>query len=53
LFNAAIGVAALPASVLAGLLWDWYGPPAPFLAGGALALVAALGMRAVVPQSRR
>lgn len=52
LFNGAIGVVAFPASLLAGLLWDWYGPPAPFLAGGALALVAALGMLAIVPQSR-
>ena len=53
LFNGAIGVAAFPASLLAGLLWDWYGPPAPFLAGGVLALVAALGMLAVAPRSRR
>jgi MFS family permease len=53
LFNGAIGVAAFPASLLAGLLWDWYGPPAPFLAGGVLALVAAVGMLAIVPQSRR
>jgi len=53
LFNAATGVAALPASVLAGLLWDWYGAPAPFLAGGALALVAAVGMVAIVPRSSR
>ena len=53
LFNGAIGVAAFPASLLAGLLWDWYGPPAPFLAGGILALVATLGVLAVIPQSRR
>jgi len=53
LFNGAIGVAAFPASLLAGLLWDWYGPPAPFLVGGVLALVAAVGMLAVVPKSRR
>jgi MFS family permease len=53
LFNGAIGVAAFPASLLAGLLWDWYGPPAPFLAGGFLALVAAVGVFAVIPQSRQ
>ncbi len=53
LFNGAIGVAAFPASLLAGLLWDWYGPPAPFLAGGLLALVAAVGVLTVIPQSRR
>jgi MFS family permease len=53
LFNGAIGVVAFPASLLAGLLWDWYGPPVPFLAGGVLALVAAVGVLAVMPQSRR
>jgi MFS family permease len=44
IFNAALGIAAFPASLLAGLLWDWYGPAAPFLAGGALALIAASGL---------
>ncbi len=53
LFNGAIGVAAFPASLLAGLLWDWYGASAPFLAGGALALVAMGGLLAVVPRSLR
>ena len=46
LYNTAIGLAALPASVLAGLLWQgvgsWggFGPAAPFLAGSLLALAA-------------
>jgi MFS family permease len=53
LFNGAIGVVAFPASLLAGLLWDWYGPPAPFPAGAVLVLVAAVGMLAVLPQSPR
>ena len=44
IFNAALGIAAFPASLLAGLLWDWYGPAAPFLAGGALALMATSGL---------
>jgi MFS family permease len=48
LFNAATGVAALPASLLAGVLWDWYGAPAPFLVGGALALAAATGLLGIV-----
>src|SRR5512143_453829 len=45
-FNAAIGLTALPASVIAGLLWQgagsWhgFGPSAPFLFGAALALSA-------------
>jgi MFS family permease len=44
IFNAALGVAALPASVIAGLLWDWYGPAAPFLFGAALAVAATVGL---------
>ena len=44
IFNAALGIAAFPASLLAGLLWDWYGPAAPFLTGGALALMATSGL---------
>ncbi len=48
LFNAAIGITALPASLLAGLLWQglgqWagFGPSAPFFFGAALALFASL-----------
>ena len=44
IFNAALGIAAFPASLLAGLLWDWYGPAAPFLTGGVLALMATSGL---------
>jgi len=43
IFNAALGVAAFPASLIAGILWDVYGPAAPFLFGGVLALVAVSG----------
>ena len=48
LFNAAIGIAALPASLLAGLLWHglgaWagFGPSAPFFFGATLALIASI-----------
>lgn len=48
LYNAALGLAALPASVLAGLLWQgigaWpgFGPSAPFLFGAGMALLAAV-----------
>lgn len=48
LFNAAVGIAALPASLIAGLLWQgagaWtgFGPSAPFLFGAALALLAGI-----------
>jgi MFS family permease len=51
IFNAALGVAALPASVIAGLLWDWYGPAAPFLFGGGIALIATIGLM-MIPLKR-
>ena len=35
------GVALLPASVIAGALWDAFGPAAPFLFGAGLSLAAA------------
>ena len=51
-YNAAVGLMALPASVIAGVLWSglggWegFGPRAPFLFGAALALVAVFILRA-------
>ncbi|HET7009977.1 MAG TPA: MFS transporter [Anaerolineales bacterium] len=48
LFHAAVGLVTLPASLLAGILWQgvgpWrgLGPAAPFLAGGLLAGMAAI-----------
>src|SRR5207248_879021 len=39
-YNLAIGVGALPASIVAGVLWDRRGPAAAFLFGAALALLA-------------
>ncbi|MGH7252680.1 MAG: hypothetical protein ACREIE_02655, partial [Nitrospiraceae bacterium] len=41
LFNAAIGITAFPASLLAGLLWQWLSPAAPFFFGAALAFLSA------------
>ena len=48
IYSAAVGVMALPASLIAGVLWQgvgaWggFGPGAPFLVGSALALVATI-----------
>ena len=48
LFNAAIGLTALPASLIAGVLWQgvgtWagFGPSAPFLFGAAMSILAGL-----------
>lgn len=48
LFNAAIGLTALPASLIGGLLWQglgsWagFGAPAPFIFGAGMALIASV-----------
>ena len=49
-FNLTIGLGALPASVIFGLLWDAAGPGTAFGFGAALALIAAL---ALAPLARR
>ncbi len=43
-FNALTGLAALPASLLAGVLWEQVSPAAPFWVGSATALLAALAL---------
>ena len=57
-YAAAIGLATLPASVLAGVLWEglfgWqgFGPAAPFVFGAAMAGVAAVLLLVMVPEGR-
>ncbi|MDB4885136.1 MAG: major facilitator superfamily 1 [Gemmatimonadetes bacterium] len=46
-YNLAIGLGALPASILFGVVWDRVGAPAAFAMGATLALVAAAGLLAV------
>ena len=41
-YNLVVGVGALPASVLFGVLWTRYGPTTAFITGGAFALVGTL-----------
>jgi MFS family permease len=48
-YNAALGVSALFASLIAGVLWETVGPAAPFLFGGAIALLAVLLMQVWMP----
>ena len=54
-YNAVVGILDFPASVIAGVLWQgvgaWqgFGPAAPFVFGGALALTAALLMGLLMP----
>lgn len=50
-----VGIGLLPASMLAGLLWDLLGAAAPFYFGSLMGLVAAVGMwivLAVKPKSQ-
>jgi MFS family permease len=42
LYNGAIGLMLLPASLIAGLLWQAFGPQAPFLFGASVATLGAL-----------
>jgi len=52
LYNASVGIAALPASVLAGVLWQRLSPAAPFWLGAALAAIAALAL-GLIPRGDR
>jgi MFS family permease len=58
-YNAVIGLLAFPSSLIAGLLWQgvgsWsgFGPSAPFLFGGSLALIAAILMAFWMPKVKK
>jgi MFS family permease len=52
-YHFAIGLAALPASILFGALWQWVSPEAAFLTGAGLALAAAALLPLAVPAPRR
>jgi MFS family permease len=49
-YNLAIGLGALPASILFGYVWDHASAATAFVMGAALALAAALGMLIVMPR---
>lgn len=48
-YNLALGIAALPASLLFGAIWDRAGAPVAFGFGAAMALIAAVGIAFVAP----
>ncbi len=48
LYHGAVGVTVLPASLIAGWLWQTVDPSAPFFLGAALALLAAVSLWALV-----
>ncbi len=48
LYHGVVGLTLLPASLLAGWLWDAVSPAAPFYFGAGLAFVAMLGLMALI-----
>jgi MFS family permease len=52
LYYTVVGVALLPASIVAGALWDRFGPRAMFAVDAALALLAALLFALLLPSRR-
>lgn len=52
-YNLAIGLGALPASLIFGAIWDRLGAPSAFVFGATLALMAALLMAFVAPSPVR
>jgi len=49
-YHGVVGLAALPASVIAGLLWDHVSPAAPFWVGAAGGIIAAALLFLLVPE---
>jgi MFS family permease len=49
IYHTVVGLALLPASLVAGWLWQRVGPQAPFALGAALALAAALAFVVLLP----
>ncbi len=48
-YNLALGLGALPASLIFGALWDRWGAATAFTFGAGLALIAAIGIAVVAP----
>lgn len=52
IYYGVLGLATLPASVVAGILWQAIAPSAPFIVGAALAAIASLGLM-IMPLGER
>jgi len=50
-YHGAVGAALLPASLVAGVLWERVGPQAPFALGSLLALAAAIALAVLLPKA--
>ncbi len=53
LYNLVVGLALLPASLLAGLLWQNFHPSAPFYVGSTLIILATYGLFYHLPQPKK
>lgn len=53
LFHGAVGLSVLPASVIAGILWQRINPAAPFFFGAIMASIALAGLLFLVRGSRK
>jgi MFS family permease len=52
LYNGVVGLMALPASLIAGILWDRIAPAAAFYFGAALALIAMVGLMLIINERK-
>ena len=52
-YHMVVGLAALPASIIAGVLFDRVSPSAPFWVGAGAAVLAGMLMLATVPETKR
>jgi len=50
LFHGVVGITLLPASLIAGWLWQVVNPAAPFLFGAAMAFLAMIGLLVLVKE---
>jgi MFS family permease len=53
IYNSVIGLAALPAGLTAGFLWDTFSPSTPFFFGAFMATIAAILLIVFIGVSRR
>jgi MFS family permease len=53
LHAAIVGIGLLPASVIAGFLWSWLGPSAPFIFGGVLGFITCIGVSVILSVRRK
>jgi MFS family permease len=51
LYAAIVGLGLLPASIIAGILWDSIGPSMPFIFGGILAFITSVGVFIILSKS--